>query len=136
MRVRVRERERGRVGDKVLGGLPGSIPTPPLSFVQGLFPVEGMPRGRLEGWGCYIRPARGGESSVRPREAYRSRRCDDRSRDSHGARDLSSTHDARACPREQKAPSTCATARLRGPRRDSRCFPPLLGSREPVQPRW
>lgn len=41
--------------------------------------MEGIFRGRLEGWGCYIRPAQGGESSVRPREAYRSRRCDDRS---------------------------------------------------------
>lgn len=31
----------------------------------------GNVRGTLEGWGCYIRPARGGESSVRPRGAYR-----------------------------------------------------------------
>lgn len=63
-------------------------------FRAGVAAVEGMLRGRFEGWGCYIRPARGGESSVRPREAYRSRGCDDRSRESHGARDLSSTHDA------------------------------------------
>lgn len=48
-------------------------------FRAGVTRVEGIFRGRLEGWGCYIRPAQGGESSVRPREAYRSRRCDDRS---------------------------------------------------------
>lgn len=51
-------------------------------YRAGVASMVGIFRGRLEGWGCYIRPARGGESSVRPREAYRLRRCGDCSRES------------------------------------------------------
>lgn len=105
-------------------------------FRAGVAAVEGMLRGRFEGWGCYIRPARGGESSVRPREAYRSRGCDDRSftRVPRSTGLVLHTR-RRACPLEQKAsPLPAATPTGSGPRRDSSCSRPL--ARESVQPWW
>lgn len=44
-----------------------------VSRARVVWMVGGNVRGTLEGWGCYIRPARGGESSVHLRGAYRSR---------------------------------------------------------------
>lgn len=127
-------------------------------FRAGVTRVEGIFRGRLEGWGCYIRPAQGGESSVRPREAYRSRRCDDRSTRISRSTGLLS-------PRTHTPTHTCMYARTharthihahtytrthththvhirrracrrkrgrnktQGPRKDSRCFRPRFGSK-------
>ncbi|XP_032688299.1 uncharacterized protein LOC116852245 [Odontomachus brunneus] len=51
------------------------IPTT-TSRAQGLLRQWGTVRGMLEGWGGYIRPTRGGESSVRPTGAYRLRRIE------------------------------------------------------------
>lgn len=66
-------RERTRGGCWVLDGPPGSTSPRRRLARRGLPERWGNVRGMLEGWGCYIRPARGGESSVHPRGAYRSR---------------------------------------------------------------
>lgn len=68
---RARKDARGMLGTRWTTRI--HIPTA-VSRVQGLQQRWGTVRGTLEGWGCYIRPARGGESSVRPTGAYRSRR--------------------------------------------------------------
>lgn len=67
---RARKDARGMLGPRWTTRI--HIPTA-TSRAQGLPRRWGNVRGMLEGWGCYIRPARGGESSVHPREAYRSR---------------------------------------------------------------
>lgn len=70
-RCRGRERTRGEC--RVLDGPPGSTSPRRRLARRGCLERWGNVRGTLEGWGCYIRPARGGESSVHPRGAYRSR---------------------------------------------------------------
>lgn len=67
---RARKDARGMLGPRWTTRI--HIPTT-TSRAQGLPGRWGNVRGMLEGWGCYIRPARGGESSVHPRGAYRSR---------------------------------------------------------------
>lgn len=70
---RARKDARGMLGPRWSSRI--HIPTA-TSRVQGLLRQWGTVRGMLEGWGGYIRPARGGESSVRPTGAYRLRRIE------------------------------------------------------------
>jgi len=68
------EGEKGREGNAG-SSMDHQDPTSPRRRLthRGCLVGGGNVRGTLEGWGCYIRPARGGESSVHPRGAYRSR---------------------------------------------------------------